>query len=103
MSGDIVRFPGGGGVEGRRRNDYRKAVNISTRVVYDEVRLTALKSDGAMALAAHIMQEATYLDRVRRELAEDDPVTANMLAQFEATAFEQAKRLQRGLYSGFDL
>ena len=54
-------------------------------------------------MAAHIMEEAIQIDRLRRSLARDDISTNILLAEFEEIAIQQAKAIQRGLYNPFGL
>ncbi|MCA1702354.1 MAG: hypothetical protein LC808_03430 [Actinobacteria bacterium] len=70
-----------------------------TQEVYDHAHLTAMKTDASMALAAHVMEGALDLDNYRKELAQGDPATNLLLAEFESTAMQQVKRLQRSLYN----
>lgn len=79
------------------------AIARKAKQIHDEVRLTALKVDGAMALAGHIMEGLVAMDDRRRQLAKDDPVTNEMLARIEATAVNQIGVIQMNLYNGWRL
>ncbi|MGJ5804373.1 hypothetical protein ACSCB1_35490 [Streptomyces europaeiscabiei] len=70
---------------------------------YDDVRLKALQSEGVMALAGHIMEGLVTLDNKRQALACGDPVTNATLAEIQATAIAQAKKLQSDLTDGWKL
>lgn len=71
--------------------------------IHDEVRLSAFKADGALALAGHIMEGVVGLDNHRRQLAGNDPVTTALLADIEQEAINSVKRIQRDLTSGWGL
>jgi len=88
-----------GGDDDRPRRD----LSPQGRNVYDEVRLAALKADGATALAGHMMNRLRDLDDNRRQVAQDDATLNLICAEFESEAVQQCKEIQRGLNSPFDL
>jgi len=100
MNNEIMRQVRGEVVPASR--DERRAAR-EAREIINAVRLRALQVDGAFALAAHIMEEAIQIDRLRRSLARDDISTNILLAEFEEIAIQQAKAIQRGLYNPFGL
>lgn len=80
-----------------------RRVGKQAKQVYDDVRLRGMQVDGAMALAAHVMDEAVQLDQKRLALAGTDPVLNGLLSDIEATALRQAKSIQQGLFSRWGL
>lgn len=76
-----------------------RAVAKRAKVVRDDTRIAALKSDASMALAAHIMEGLVGLDNYRQQLAQDDPMIKAMLMEIEAAAIRQAKSIQNGLHN----
>jgi len=71
------------------------------RETVDEVRLAALKADGAMALGAHLMEGLVGLDDQRRSLSGGDPITDALLMEIEASTIRQCKGIQNNLYNGW--
>lgn len=82
----------GGGI---RKN--RAALRRIEEVV-SEVRMAGVKTDGAIALAAHVMEGVRDLDDERRVLAAGDPVTNQVLAEIELEAVRQVKKIQGALF-----
>jgi hypothetical protein len=76
----------------------RESARAASEVV-NEVRLAAIEADGAMALAAHIMQGMVDLDEQRKSLMSNDPLLALMLGEIEATSVRQVKKIQNNLYT----
>lgn len=75
-----------------------RAVAGKAKQVFDEVRLTSLKAEGALALAGKIMEGVVELDKHRRALAGEDAVLNMMLTDIEVTAVARASRIQRELF-----
>lgn len=100
MSNELMRYAKGEVRPAR----VDRPVAAQARGVYDTARLSSLQVDAALAVAAHIMQGVTHLDDRRREIAKDDPTLNMLLAEIEATAVQQVKGIQRGLFNnwGFD-
>jgi hypothetical protein len=96
MSGELMRYASGD--ERPARVD--RAVATRAKVAHDEVRLRAFQADGALALAGHIMDGVTALDRHRRDLDQGDPVTRALLADIEQEALFSVRQIQRDLYNG---
>jgi len=65
--------------------------------------MAALKTDGAVALASHMMSRLRELDDDRRQLAKDDSTLNLICAEIESEAVQQCKQIQRGLNSPFNL
>jgi phosphate-selective porin len=99
MSSELMRMTNG---DIRPRKQDRELVRQADKVKA-EVQLADYQAAGTFALAAKIMQGAAELDDVRLQLAAGDPVKAAMLADFEVTAFQKAKNIQRGLFNDFGL
>lgn len=99
MSGELMRMTSG---DIRPRREDRDLIRQAKKAK-DEVQLADFKAQGTFALAAKIMQSAAELDDIRQQLASGDPVRAAMLADFEVTAFQKAKNIQRGLFNDFGL
>lgn len=94
MDNKLVRY-----TNGEVAVPYRdRSVAKRAKDVFDEVRLNALKADGAMALAGHIMEGVVELDNLRREISQGDPALEAMLMSFESTALRQMAKIQRELY-----
>lgn len=89
----------GGADDDRPRRD----LSPQGRNVYDEVRLAALKADGATALAGHMMSRLRELDDNRRQLVQDDATLNLICAEIESEAVQQCKEIQRRLNTPFDL
>jgi hypothetical protein len=73
------------------------------RRVIDEVRHAALKADGSIALAGHIMAGVMALDGERRHLAKEDPALNLLLAEIEGEAVQQVKAIQRSIFDPWGL
>jgi hypothetical protein len=86
----------------RARGDERSVAARGKRV-YDDVRLSALKADGAFALGAHIMEGITDLDSHRRALAGGNQQLDAVLSAIELDTIRQVQGIQRGLYSPFGI
>lgn len=99
MNNELVRYATG---EVRPRVGEIKVAR-QAKAVHNEVRLAALKSDGALALAAHVMEGIIGLDERRRALAQDDPVTNEMLVRIEMAAVGHINSIQLNLYNGWRL
>lgn len=82
---------------------YDRAVAARAKPIHDEVRLSAFKADGALALAGHIMEGVVSLDMHRRMLAGNDPVTNRLLADIEQQALFSVRQIQANLYNGWGL
>jgi hypothetical protein len=82
-------------VRGVTRNGRSDRLTVQcARLVHDGVRIAALKTDGSLALAAHVMEGAEGLDAHRQDLADNDPLLNTILADVEATALAQVKRFR---------
>lgn len=79
-----------------------RAVAAEAKKTYDQVRLSDLKVDGAMALASHIMEGLTDLDGQRRLLAQGDQVLDAILTRIEVNAVRAVNKIQNNLYNGWD-
>lgn len=71
--------------------------------IHREVQLAALRADGAIRMAEHVMDGLVDLDLHRRELAQGDPTLNILLAEIESEAAGQVKKQQRNLYGKWDL
>jgi hypothetical protein len=78
---------------------HERSVVTQTQRVYDQARVAAVKADGAVALAAHIMEQVVGLDRYRQSLSEGDPMLGLVLGDIEANAIRQCKKIQNNLYN----
>lgn len=94
MNNELVRYATGE-VKPLKQD---RAMAVKAKKVYDEVRITGLKVDGAIALAGHVMEKVSELDAQRRALAGDDPVTNQILVDIELHAMAQVKSIQNSLY-----
>ena len=81
----------------------RRDLSPQGRAVYAEVRLAAVKTDGAVALASHMMSRLRELDDDRRQLAKEDATLNLICAEIESEAVQQCKQIQRGLNNPFGL
>jgi hypothetical protein len=99
MNNDLMLYTSGEARVVRRD----RAVAARAKPIHDEVRLSAFKADGAMALAGHIMEGVVSLDQHRRMLAGNDPVTNSLLADIEQQALFTVKNIQANLYNGWGL
>lgn len=99
MSGELMRYMTGEATPVRSE----RAVTGKARKLHDEVRLSAFKADGALALAGHIMDGVLQLDQHRRELAGDDPVINGLLASIENQAVRDITQIQKSLFNGWGL
>lgn len=98
MNNDLMRYGDGDRPPPRDRKLARSA-----KEAVDEVRLAALRADGAMALAAHIMEGFVGLDDFRKSLSGGDPLKDTMLMDIEAAALRQVRGIQTGLYNRWDV
>lgn len=73
------------------------------RSVVDRIRLQALRADGVMALAEHIMAGVRDMDDTRRLLSRGDPGMNTVLADIEARALLQISKIQAQTFSPWDL
>lgn len=94
MDNELVRYANGAVVPTKAERGVAKAA----KAVYDEVRMTALKADGEMALAGHIMQKAKELDDLRRSIAQEDPVMHSILIDVEKKALQKAALHQHNMF-----
>jgi hypothetical protein len=99
MHNDLIPYITG---EARPRSQDRALVS-QARGVYNDVRLAALKADGAMALGAHIMEGAAQLDAHRRALAGNDPALNAILCEIELSTVRQAQIIQRQTFNLFGI
>jgi hypothetical protein len=99
MSNELMRYTTGEARPAR----YDRQVARQAKPIHDEVRLSAFKADGALALAGHIMEGVASLDTHRRMLAGNDPVTNRLLADIEQQALFSVKTIQAKLYNGWGL
>jgi hypothetical protein len=63
-----------------------------------EVQEAALKGQGAMALAGHLMGGVRDLDEVRKDLSGNDPLLTVALGRIEARALRQVDAIQAELF-----
>ncbi len=99
--GQLMRIVQGEGDEPSKFGVDRRIAKKAQGVV-DNVRLAALKADGVVALAGHIMEEFCELDGLRVRLAKGDLSKNMLMAEIEETAFQQVMKIQRGV-DGFGL
>lgn len=99
MNNELIRYTSSSAPMSRRN----RKVTQQSKQVYDEVRMAALKNDGSMALAAHIMEGFVQLDARRMELAQGEPALSALLTDIEMTALRQAKLIQSKLYNDWGL
>ncbi len=99
MNNELVRYAAG--TVDVPRSD--RQVAARAKQAYDEVRLAALKVDGALALAGHIMDGVVGLDNHRQALSNGDPVTDVLLADIQINAVRKVKAIQNGLYDEWGL
>ena len=95
MTGDLARFA-------KQEMSPRKqdrAVAAAAKLVFDEVRLAALKADGAIGLAGHIMEGMTGLDERRQTLSTGDRANDIMLTEIQIAALRAVKAIQAKLYN----
>jgi len=76
-----------------------KPIAEAARVVYDDVRLSSLQVDGALALAGHAMEGLVDLNAFRQTLASDDLSLHSLLGDIQGQAVAQVKKIQRNLFS----
>jgi hypothetical protein len=94
MNNEITRYSSPG-LEKRERRQSDATVA--------EVRRSAQRVDGAMALAGHMMGGLTELDKLRQKLAGDDMPLNMMLSDIEAMAIQQCKHIQARLFNPWGL
>lgn len=99
MNTDLLRYTNGDVAPPRRDRELAK----NGKKVFDDVRLAALRIDGAFALAAHIMEGAKELDDFASRLAQGDPIIRALLTDIEVTGLRQAAAIQRNVYSPWNL
>lgn len=85
---DLSRRP-----DDQSSRDARRLRRDARRVV-EETQLQALQTDGVMALAEHIMTGIVKLDTTRRVLARGDVGVNSILADIEARALLQVRKIQ---------
>lgn len=95
MNSELLRYSTGRLSVPRRDREVAQAA----KRIHDEVRLKSLEADGAIALAGHLMEGLVELDKYRRQLAGDDPITNQMLGAVQMMAVQQATSIQRGLFN----
>lgn len=88
------------GVRPTRQN--RDAVTKGNEV-FNAVRLSGLKAEGVTALAAKSMDIVAGLDEHRRQLAGENPVLDQMLAELELIAFGKVRTINSNLGNTFGL
>ena len=71
------------------------------RGVYEDVVLSRVKVDGAMAIAGHIMEGVTLLDARRRALAGDNAQLNAVLGSIELNTVHQVEGIQRDMFGFF--
>lgn len=76
-----------------------KPIAEAARIVYDDVRLSSLQVDGALALAGHAMEGLVDLDAHRQALAAGELSLHTLLGEIQAQAVAQVKKIQRNLFS----
>lgn len=76
----------------------RGTVERHRQAIKRDVQIQAAKVDGAVALAGYSMEQVIKLDNHRAALAQEDPNRNLLLSEIEATALNQVKRIQAGLY-----
>lgn len=86
-----------------RVSRHDREVAARAKRVYDEVRLSAVKADGAMALGAHIMEGTAQLDAHRRQLAGNNEALNAVLCEIELTTIRQAQTIQRQTFNRFGI
>ena len=84
-------------------NLFDYGMRSKVKSVQDEVRLTAIKAEGALALAAHIMEGVIGLDEHRKSISAGDPVTDVLLTEIEVAAVRHVKSIQGSLYNNWRL
>lgn len=94
MSSELARYARGE-ISPRRQD---RAIAAASRDLFNEVRLATLKADGAMALAAHLMEGMTGLDEQRRSLSRGDQIADVMLAEIQIATLHAVKKIQTSLY-----
>lgn len=99
MSGELQRYASGNARPARMD----RTVARQAKGVYDEVRIKSFQADGALALAGHIMEGILGLDNRRRTLAQDDPITNALLADIQAQAMFQVKKIQAQLFDEWNM
>lgn len=82
-----------------RPNRIDRPIADAARIVYDDVRISALQIDGAIALAGHAMEGLLELDAHRQILAADDLSTHTLLGEIQQQAVAQVKKIQRNLFN----
>lgn len=92
MSYELVRYATGEVLPAKAD----RPVARQAKEVYDLARLQAMETDARMALASHIMQGVTKLDRQRKSLCSpEDTALHTLLCEIELEAFAQAREIQR--------
>lgn len=94
MNNELVRYSNG--TVAVPKQD--RAVAAQAKQVFDEARVTALKTDAVCAVAGHIMQGVTELDGLRRSLASDDVSLNMLLGEIEQQAIRTCGRIQRDMF-----
>ena len=100
MSG-LIRLRQDDGFRSRRRDrSLPKRMSGDALQVVEEVRLAALKADGAIELGKHLCDElADFSLEVEDRARHSSTATAMVLAEIEATTVSKVQKIQRGLYN----
>lgn len=96
---ELVRLGSGNTPVPRFGTQLEKQTARTANEIVSEVRLSALRAEGQIALAGHIMNNLTELNAHKRMLAQDDPGLHMMLSRIEAEAGEACTRLQKNLFN----
>ncbi|MDQ1438347.1 MAG: hypothetical protein QOK43_1976 [Acidimicrobiaceae bacterium] len=81
----------------------RRKLTAAELRIRNQVRSAAIQADGALRFGEHVMDGLVELDVHRRMLARDDPTLNVLLAEVEAETVGQVKKIQRNLYSQWEL
>lgn len=80
-----------------------RALATEARSVRDQTQLAALQVDAALALGGHIVDGVTDLYEHKRLKAADDPALDMLLGHVLVNTVTSLDRIQRRLFSGWDL
>lgn len=78
-------------------------ITPAQQAIADRVREAATKAEGAIRLGEHIVDGLTDFDGHCRQLAGSDPRLNMVMAEIEAETIDQVKKIQRHLYSKWDM
>lgn len=89
-------------VRGVTRNGRSDRLTVQcARLVHDGVRIAALKTDGSLALAAHVMEGAEGLDAHRQDLAGQRSAAQHYPGRRRSYGARAGQKIQMNLFNEF--